>query len=129
MLFSNFISNKKRLKLTIFTCIFFLFLLFQQNNENEKNLEPTHNKLANPSFDCAKARTNVEIIICSDIELSEYDNELASLFNNIYNSSTNKRVVKHVQQEWIKAERDRCSDVQCLKTAYRKQIIQIKSLK
>jgi uncharacterized protein YecT (DUF1311 family) len=54
------------------------------------------------SFDCAKARTNVEKAICADAELSKQDERMAALYGEVLKASSNNSVLKKAQREWLK---------------------------
>ena len=43
-----------------------------------------------PSFDCAKAKTEVEKLICSDPELARLDREMADKYNAMYQQMRNE---------------------------------------
>lgn len=66
------------------------------------------------SFDCAKATTNIEKMICSSTQLSELDSELSSIYKSAFAVD---KSIKQDQLIWIK-ERNKCSNVECLKEAY-----------
>jgi len=60
------------------------------------------------SFDCNKARTPVEHLICSDQELSSDDDILASLYKaGVSKTHADPNLVR-AQRQWL-AERDACS--------------------
>jgi uncharacterized protein len=67
------------------------------------------------SFDCRKATTDVEKMICADKTLSKLDEELAQVF-----AAARKRVDPIVigQPAWLRNVRSPCGDVECLKSAY-----------
>ena len=63
------------------------------------------------SFDCARAATAVEQMVCSDSELSALDDELGKLFDK------NRREVDielRAQRAWLK-ERNCCGDHGCVR--------------
>jgi uncharacterized protein/ssDNA-binding Zn-finger/Zn-ribbon topoisomerase 1 len=70
------------------------------------------------SFDCKKASTSVEKLICTDPKLSELDTDLAQAYRGAVKVSPD---VKVGQKQWLK-ERNACVDVTCLKTAYENRI-------
>lgn len=59
------------------------------------------------SFDCKKASHNIEIMICSDDELSKMDEKLAEAYNaNLVNGDEKtKAILKSNQISWIKHTR------------------------
>jgi uncharacterized protein len=64
------------------------------------------------SFDCAKASTRVERIICDNPRLGELDSELAEAYQTALRdspwASANRRI-RAEQKAWI-ARRDRCNN-------------------
>ena len=69
------------------------------------------------SFDCAKAGTKVEKLICGDAELSKLDEELNAAYKAAVQDKTKADVVKQAQKQWMK-ERSGCADAACVKGAY-----------
>ena len=74
--------------------------------------------IAAPSFDCAKAATNVENMICSDEWLGRADQAVSLLYRSIPPAAA--RAVRE-QREWL-ADRDRCKNSACLLDAYETRI-------
>ena len=54
------------------------------------------------SFDCTKAKTNVEKMICADPELSALDEKLNQVYKEALTKSNNKNKLIQEQREWIK---------------------------
>ena len=75
-----------------------------------------------PSFDCEKASTSAERLICSNKELSAADVELAQAYLSARNASTDKSWLSKQQSTWRKTVRDACSDAQCMLSAYEQRI-------
>ena len=73
------------------------------------------------SFDCAKALTPAEKIICVDAELSKMDEEMADAFAAALKTKKKYVLVRQEQREWLKS-RNVCSDTGCLKKEYRNRI-------
>lgn len=69
------------------------------------------------SFDCAKAGTKVEHLICDNPELSKLDEELSAAYKAALQDKQQADTVKQEQKQWMK-ERDGCADVGCVKQAY-----------
>lgn len=69
------------------------------------------------SFDCAKASTKVEHIICDNPEISKLDEELAQSYKAALQNQADAKRTKQAQRQWVK-ERDDCADVGCVKRAY-----------
>jgi uncharacterized protein len=73
------------------------------------------------SFDCAKATTKVEKIICGDIELSSRDRTLAIFYKRAMNVSNDKEQLKQEQRAWLK-ELSQCKEKECVKKHYYSRI-------
>lgn len=73
--------------------------------------------IAGPSFDCSKASSKVEKLICSDKNLSDTDAMLAEDYKALQATSDDKGV-KQRQLAWLKNVRNACNDVACLQKAY-----------
>lgn len=70
------------------------------------------------SFDCAKAGTSIEKLICSDNQLSELDSQLAETYALARTQSSNSDQIKSEQRDWLKNVRNRCADIDCFRSAY-----------
>lgn len=66
------------------------------------------------SFDCAKASTNAEHLICSNAGLAELDRELAASYKAARGRSADKVALQNEQNRWRASARDSCADAQCL---------------
>lgn len=88
--------------------------------------EPEHVSVApaevRPSFNCEKASTNAEKLICSDAELASLDVSLSEAYKQYLSVSADKAVVKKTQVAWIKGLNTACADVECMKTEYQRRI-------
>ena len=74
------------------------------------------------SFDCAKAKTKIDKLICSDARLSEADEKLTALYNEVLAKSPAPEDTKQQQLEWVKQSRNTCKDADCLQQAYTSRI-------
>lgn len=80
-----------------------------------------------PSFDCAKAATAVEKIICSDALIGKLDGALASNYKTMIAANIGDGALtelKSKQKEWM-ASRNNCADNQCLINAYKARIDEV----
>lgn len=75
-----------------------------------------------PSFNCEKASTNSEKLVCSDAELASLDVSLSKTYKEYIANSSDKAATKKEQVAWIKSLNSSCSDVGCLKAAYQNRI-------
>ncbi|MFJ5480480.1 lysozyme inhibitor LprI family protein [Pectobacterium carotovorum] len=76
------------------------------------------------SFECNKAGSPIENMICSDHKLNRLDDFLAHNYKIAINSEmpdTAKQDLKNSQIEWLDKRND-CSDEECLKNIYAKRI-------
>ena len=74
------------------------------------------------SFDCAKAKTKIEKLVCGDPKLSDLDDKLTALYNEVLAKSPVPEDTKQQQLEWIKQSRNTCKDAGCLQQAYTSRI-------
>lgn len=75
------------------------------------------------SFDCSKAGTKVEHIICDNPEISKLDDEMAARYRLVLETQGQAQVdaVMRAQKQWIKA-RNGCLDAVCLVASYQARI-------
>ncbi len=78
------------------------------------------------SFDCAKAGTKVEKLICADAGLSKLDEELNAAYTAALKDEKKASAIKQSQKQWMK-ERNGCSDVGCVKRAYESRLLILKA--
>jgi uncharacterized protein len=74
------------------------------------------------SFDCAKASTRIEKMICSDGEASDLDGQLAHAYFLALSRAESPYGMRAGQHTWLKEQRDKCVDVACLREAYKKRL-------
>lgn len=77
------------------------------------------------SFDCSKAHTRVEKMICADRGLSSLDEELARTYGSVIASREHAERIRMEQREWLLRVRDQCGNEACLKDAYTKRVAQL----
>ena len=70
------------------------------------------------SFDCNKASTRTEKIICSNVKLSSADEQLAKIYKEALAASTDKEALRREQREWLSSQRDVCTTAECMLDAY-----------
>lgn len=70
-----------------------------------------------PAFNCAKATTKVEKMICADQTLSSADSVNTDLYKEVVQTADNPNQVKQEQRLWLKA-RNACQTVDCIAKAY-----------
>ncbi|WP_065089071.1 lysozyme inhibitor LprI family protein [Acidihalobacter prosperus] len=81
------------------------------------------------SFDCAKARTQVEKLICADPFISKLDGQLGKVYDKDIAKANPEQKQRLVSDEryWLKNMRDRCTTQACLKQAYRQRLAELKA--
>lgn len=88
------------------------------------------------SFDCKKAASEVEKLICENPELSRLDEGMTQMYEKARASVPDKPSrdlggtdwLKWQQKAWLKIERNACATAGCLKQAYDSQIIKLAAL-
>lgn len=73
------------------------------------------------SFDCAKAQTRVEKLICDSPKLSKLDEEMAVIYGKAQLRSPVTSDLKKEQLLWVSA-RNLCPDTECVQDAYVKRL-------
>jgi serine/threonine protein kinase len=100
-------------------------LTMQDNKPKESTPVQHHSLTLSPSFDCKKATTYSERLICSDENLCRLDLQMASLFRKARKKITDREAFKNEQIYWLKNQRDVCTDVESMSKAYQMRIEQL----
>lgn len=74
------------------------------------------------SFPCQKASSLQEKLICGELSISQLDDELSALYGKALMGDVKNDSLKKQQRDWLKNERNKCSDIPCLERAYRDRI-------
>jgi uncharacterized protein len=74
------------------------------------------------SFDCGKAKTEVEKLICSGDELSKLDESLSEAYLQALKRTDIKQQTIKSQRQWLKNVRNVCQNAECIKNAYETRI-------
>ena len=69
------------------------------------------------TFDCDKASTSVEKVICSDTRLTNLDDQLGRQYKDVLAASSNGGALKAEQKAWL-SSRNQCKDSDCIMKAY-----------
>lgn len=84
------------------------------------------------SFDCKKAQSKNEVIICNDPELSALDEKMAASYTKALSLSIHPEYLKFRQKNWIKIQRYLSTGQpdykESLKVSYREQIKYLDSI-
>lgn len=73
------------------------------------------------SFDCRKAVTTVEKMICASPELSALDVRAARRYADAVATSPGANTLRRQQRDWLRNVRDRCADEACIRSAYQRR--------
>lgn len=76
------------------------------------------------SFDCQHARSFREHTVCSNVELSELDDNLSRTYTVARANANEPSALRATQKAWL-ASADRCGDLSCLTSAYRQRIAEL----
>jgi len=87
--------------------------------------QPNGQVTFSPSFDCAKASTGAERMICSNNDLAQADVQLAQAYKAALSKSPDKAALKKEQGAWIRSQRDACSDASAMLQVYQDRISQL----
>lgn len=74
------------------------------------------------SFDCAKAKTATEKLLCSDDELGRLDEELAKAYGAAAKRLGDGGGLRKAQATWRQRQRDACKDAPCLRARMQERI-------
>jgi uncharacterized protein len=73
-------------------------------------------------FDCAKAATPTEKLICGDAQLSQLDGQLVQAYRRALEGAADPDKLREEQRTWLRTERKACTDVACLKKVYAQRL-------
>ncbi|MDB5933465.1 MAG: hypothetical protein JWQ01_809 [Massilia sp.] len=77
------------------------------------------------SFDCSKASTRIEHMICADSGLSAEDEKLNVAFRDALAATHDPEQMRQQQRKWIAETRNRCSDRKCLSAAHEARMTEL----
>jgi ankyrin repeat protein/uncharacterized protein len=77
------------------------------------------------SFDCTRARSSIEELICQDPELEALDNSLDTAYRLYTSDSKAANLSRAEQRRWLN-QRYRCRDRDCVKAKYESRLQEIK---
>ena len=89
-------------------------------------MSPSENNFA-PSFDCTKATSKPEFLICNNAVLAAADIRLNKIYSDLKKSSPNSSDLKKSQLQWIKQVRNVCDTVDCMLNVYQLRTNQLQN--
>lgn len=79
------------------------------------------------SFDCRKAATPVEKLVCSSNEVRVLDVRLYEAYQRAQRLSAEASTVRTQQRRWLKKSRNSCKTIECLSEVYQTRISELES--
>lgn len=79
------------------------------------------------SFDCDRAETKMEQLVCSDPALSRADEKLAAAYERAQKAASDPEAIRKQQREWLGDTARHCDSAACLKDAYAERIKQLEA--
>ncbi len=77
-----------------------------------------------PTFNCNRAGTAAEKLICTSDELASLDREMARAYRGLYNVAVKRREMLQTEQSrWRLSVRDSCGDAACMARVMRQRIM------
>jgi len=83
-------------------------------------------RVSRPSFDCAKAGSVIEQLICKDDALARLDVQLAQAYKAAARQVSDKGQLKAEQLDWLKNRRNKCSTAVCVLSAYEDRLAELR---
>ncbi len=84
------------------------------------------NFVSGASFNCTKASTKVEKMICADAQLSQLDSDMGSTYKKVSQTLEEKNLLLSTQRIWLK-ERETCDTSDCILESTKERMIEIES--
>ena len=79
------------------------------------------------SFDCAKASTKIEHLICDNPEISKLDEAMAESYKEALKDHAHAKAIRQAQREWIK-ERNHCDDAACVQHIFETRLSALRGI-
>lgn len=89
--------------------------------------KPAPDAEVRPSFDCRKARTLVEKLICANPRLARLDAQMSIAYFTLQTKGNLSESLLNEQRTWLREKRDKCNDLQCLTSRYTERIQELTS--
>ena len=81
------------------------------------------------SFDCAKAQSRIEKMVCADRAVADLDEYLGRYYSAARAGNAKAAsCLQSDQAQWLKTRRDACRDAACLKSAYLDRLAELDPL-
>ena len=73
---------------------------------------------ASAVIDCSRAKTNADLMICSNSELAAAQEQMALTFRQALRRGVDQNLLRDSQRSWYENERNVCNDAPCLLKAF-----------
>jgi uncharacterized protein len=80
------------------------------------------------SFDCGKASTKIETLICGNEELSKLDESLKKAYQKSLERNDVRQQAIKSQRQWLKDVRNQCQSAECVENAYVTRIKEVEMM-
>ena len=70
------------------------------------------------AIDCSRAKTNADLMICSNSSLAAAQEEMAWVFRQALRRGVDQILLRDSQRNWYENERNVCNDAPCLLKAF-----------
>jgi len=65
-------------------------------------------------IDCSRAKTNADLMICSNSELAAAQEQMARTFREALRRGVDQNLLRDSQRAWYEHDRNGCNDAACL---------------
>ncbi len=80
------------------------------------------------SFDCKKAKTASEKLICADEELGRLDEALAKAYAEAARALGDGKALRKAQSLWLRSQRDTCKDSVCMRARMASRLAELRAM-
>lgn len=92
------------------------------DNESQGTQPTEQQMIFATSYDCSKATTNVELMICHNDSLADTDIQLSKIYKKALSITKEKEQLRKEQEYWRINHRDKCTDNDCILNSYSDRI-------
>ena len=100
------------------------------DDRHQSSTPPTTTLATGPSFDCGKAESEAEKLVCSEPRLAALDRQLADEYQHaLAEPGTDKAVLESVQRGWVSGRDDcwKADDLRrCVLESYQTRLVELK---
>lgn len=82
---------------------------------------------ASAAIDCSRAKSNADLMICSNSQLASAQEQMAWSFRQALRRGVDQDLLRESQRAWYENERNTCNDVACLMESFQKRSAQLDS--